>query len=67
MTLYKEVTEMPHCGNCGKLLAPGVHQVTAERRGQTIIFCSDKCVTVFDVYKEPKYGKDAIWAESVAR
>lgn len=65
MPRYKEVNEMPHCGSCGKLLAPGVEFQVHERRQQNVIFCSDRCVMVFDTYKEPKYGDDAIWPESV--
>ena len=65
MAIYKEVTEMPHCGTCGKLLAPGVTTFVADRRNKRLIFCSEKCITVFDTYKEPKYGDDAVWAESI--
>jgi len=65
MAIYKEVAEMPHCGSCGKLLVPGMTTFTAERRDHTLVFCSQKCITVFDAYKEPKYGAEAVWAESI--
>jgi ribosomal protein L24E len=63
MAVYKEVNEMPRCGSCGKLLTTGGLEV--ERLEQTLIFCNDRCLEVFDTYKVPKYGNDAVWPESV--
>jgi hypothetical protein len=63
MTVYREVNEMPRCGSCGKLLTSGGIEV--ERRDHRLIFCTDRCVQVFDTYKEPKYGADAIWPASI--
>jgi hypothetical protein len=58
MSMYREVNEMPKCASCGKLLnVPGIR---TERLLRTVEFCSDRCVRVFDSYKEPKYGADAL-------
>jgi ribosomal protein L24E len=65
VTLYREVNEMPRCGSCGKLLTSG--GIEAERREHAILFCSDQCVRVFDTYKEPRYGEQAVWPESLIR
>jgi hypothetical protein len=65
MAIYREVNELPRCGSCGKLLTAGGHE--EERLGQTIIFCSEQCIRVFDTYKAPKYGADAVWPESIVR
>lgn len=63
MTIYREVNEMPRCGSCGKLLTVGGIEV--DRLGHRIVFCSEQCIRVFDTYKAPKYGADAVWPESV--
>ncbi len=63
MAVYREVNELPRCGSCGKLLTHGGPEV--ERLGHTLIFCSDKCIHIFDTYKAPKYGDEAVWPESV--
>jgi ribosomal protein L24E len=63
MTVYREVSEMPRCGSCGKLLTVG--GVEVDRSEQRLVFCSQQCIRVFDTYKAPKYGADAIWPESV--
>lgn len=63
MTIYREVNEMPRCGSCGKLLTVGGTEV--DRLGHRIVFCSEQCIRVFDTYKAPKYGADAVWPESV--
>ena len=65
MTVYREVSELPRCGSCGKLLTVG--GIEQERLGHVIWFCSDQCIRVFDSYKVPKYGADAIWPESLKR
>jgi hypothetical protein len=65
MAIYREVNELPRCGSCGKLLTAG--RLEEERLGRTLAFCSEQCVRVFDSYKEPKYGADAIWPESILR
>ena len=58
MTVYREVNEMPKCASCGKLLP--VDGIRAERLGRPVQFCSDQCVRVFDTYKQPKYGDEAL-------
>jgi len=63
VTVYKEVSELPRCGSCGKLLTVG--GIRAARRGHTLVFCSQQCIRVFDTYKEPKYGAQAVWPESI--
>jgi ribosomal protein L24E len=65
MPVYKEVSELPRCGSCGKLL--GVGGIEVERLGHTVVFCTEKCVQVFDSYKVPKYGEAALWEESIVR
>ncbi len=65
MTIYREVNEMSRCGGCGKLLTVGGLEV--ERLGHTLVFCSPRCIVVFDTYKEPKYGAEAVWPESIVR
>lgn len=61
--LYQEVSELPRCGSCGKLLTKGGLEV--ERLDHRLIFCNDKCLEIFDTYKAPKYGEAAVWPESV--
>ena len=39
----------------------------AERLGHTLVFCSEQCIRVFDTYKAPKYGDEAVWPESTVR
>lgn len=63
MTIYREVNEMPRCGSCGKLLTSGGIEV--ERLGHTLVFCCGRCIEVFDTYKVPKYGDEAVWPQSV--
>lgn len=63
MTVYREVSELPRCGSCGKLLT--VEALEADRLGYRIAFCSEQCIRVFDTYKVPKYGDEAVWPESV--
>lgn len=63
MPTYKEVSELPRCGSCGKLVTVG--GIPVERLDRTIVFCSEKCIEVFDTYKVPKYGAEAVWAEAV--
>jgi hypothetical protein len=63
MTVYREVSELPRCGSCGKLLTTG--GTVEERMGRRIVFCGDRCIRVFDTYKAPKYGEEAVWPESV--
>jgi hypothetical protein len=65
MPVYREVSELPRCGSCGKLLTVG--GIQEERLGHTLVFCSPQCIRVFDTYKAPKYGEAAIWPESVVR
>ena len=65
MSVYREVSELPRCGSCGKLLTVGGLEV--DRLGKVVVFCDDRCVRVFDTYKVPKYGDEAIWPESVVR
>lgn len=65
MAVYREVSELPRCGSCGKLLTVGGLEV--ERLGHTVAFCSEQCIRVFDTYKVPKYGEAALWRESVVR
>lgn len=65
MPVYREVNELPRCGSCGKLLT--ANRLEEERLGRTIAFCSEPCVRVFDTYKAPKYGADAVWPESIVR
>jgi hypothetical protein len=63
VTTYREVNEMPRCGSCGKLLTVGGLE---EQRGEhRIVFCSQRCIVVFDTYKQPKYGDEAVWRESI--
>jgi hypothetical protein len=61
--LYQEVSELPRCGSCGKLLTKG--GLEADRLDHRLIFCDDKCLEIFDTYKAPKYGEAAVWPESV--
>jgi len=56
--MYREVNEMPKCASCGKLL--NVDGIPAQRLGRDVMFCSERCVEVFDTYKEPKYGTAAL-------
>jgi hypothetical protein len=53
MAMYREVNEMPHCANCG-VLVPAA-ELVRERRGFQLVFCSAKCVEVYDRYKFPRY------------
>lgn len=63
MAVYKEVNELPRCGSCGKLLT--ANGLTAERLGHVVWFCSEQCISVFDTYKAPKYGGQALWPEAI--
>jgi hypothetical protein len=65
VSIYREVNEMPRCGSCGKLLSTGGQ--IEERLGHRIVFCGQQCIRVFDTYKAPKYGEEAVWPESIAR
>jgi hypothetical protein len=65
MPIYREVSELPRCGSCGKLLTVG--GIEEERFGHTVVFCSHQWIRVFDTYKAPKYGEEAVWPESVVR
>ena len=65
MTVYREVSELPRCGSCGKLLTVG--GLVEERLGYRVVFCSPQCVRVFDTDKAPKFGEEAVWPESIAR
>ncbi len=65
MPVYREVSELPHCGSCGKLVSVG--GIRVERLGHTLVFCSEKCIQVFDTYKVLKYGEAALWEESIVR
>lgn len=65
MAVYREVSELPRCGSCGKLLTVG--GIEEERFGRVLVFCSPQCIRVFDTYKAPKYGEAAVWSESVVR
>jgi hypothetical protein len=56
--MYREVNEMPKCASCGKLL--NVDGIEASRLDRRVMFCSERCVEVFDTYKEPKYGSAAL-------
>lgn len=56
--MYREVNEMPRCGACGKLL--NIDGPTATRQGREVMFCNERCLHIFDTYKEPKYGQAAL-------
>ena len=56
--MYPEVSEMPKCGSCGKLLNVG--GIEAVRLERPVMFCSERCIEVFDTDKEPKYGSAAL-------
>ena len=49
-----EVYERPHCAACGQLFT--WEQVTKEREGRKLSFCSTNCVKIFDNYLLPTYG-----------
>lgn len=51
--MYREVNEMPHCANCGVLVP--AEEVVRERRGFQLVFCSPKCIEIYDRYKYPRY------------
>jgi hypothetical protein len=51
--MYREVNEMPHCANCG-VLVPAA-EVVCERRGFQLVFCSLRCIEVYDRYTYPRY------------
>jgi len=57
--VYREVNEMPKCVCCG-ILVPCA-EIHAERRGVDLVFCSERCIRIFDEYKLPKYGNEALW------
>lgn len=63
MAVYQEVSEMPRCGSCGKLLTMG--GLETERFEHTMIFCNANCLEIFDSYQAPKYGAAAVWPESI--
>ncbi|MFQ5426737.1 MAG: hypothetical protein ACE5EV_06630 [Gaiellales bacterium] len=65
MAIYHEVSELPRCGSCGKLLTAA--RIEEERLDHTLVFCSRQCVRIFDTYRLPKYGREALWDESVVR
>jgi hypothetical protein len=65
MAIYREVSELPRCGSCGKLLTVG--GIEQDRLDHRLVFCSEQCIRVFDTYKAPKYGAAAVWPESVVR
>ena len=44
-----EVYERPHCAACGQLFT--WEQVTEEREGHKLRFCSTNCVKIFDNYR----------------
>jgi hypothetical protein len=51
---YREVHEMPRCAACG-ILVP-CDEVRRERHGAELVFCSDRCVRLYDEYVFPTYG-----------
>lgn len=55
--MYREVSEMPKCACCG-ILVP-CKEVVAERQGRGLVFCSERCIRIYDSYKYPKYGVPA--------
>ena len=53
--MYREVDEMPKCATCG-ILVP-CSEVLAVRHEEELVFCSVRCVAIYDEYKFPKYGR----------
>ncbi|MEQ9259518.1 MAG: hypothetical protein RIG84_10495 [Roseovarius sp.] len=49
-----EVYERPHCATCGQLFTWS--QVTEEKEGRKLRFCSTNCAKIFSDYLIPTYG-----------
>ncbi len=56
--MYREVDEMPKCETCG-ILVP-CNEVTVRRHEVELVFCSDRCVVIYDEYKFPKYRTEIL-------
>jgi hypothetical protein len=59
--MYREVDEMPKCATCG-ILVP-CQEVYARRHEIELIFCSERCVRIYDEYKFPKYRDEILAAQ----
>jgi hypothetical protein len=56
--MYREVNEMPKCACCG-ILVPCA-EIHAERHGVDLVFCSERCIRIYDEYKFPKYRDEIL-------
>lgn len=54
--MYREVTDMPKCANCG-ILVPTA-EVRFEHHGAQLYACSARCIEVYDRYKFPRYESE---------
>jgi hypothetical protein len=61
--MYREVNEMPKCACCGILVPCAV--VHTERHGVDLVFCSERCIRIYDEYKFPKYRDEILAGLSV--
>ena len=59
--MYREVDEMPKCATCG-ILVP-CQEVRKERHETELVFCSERCVRIYDEYKFPKYADEILAAQ----
>ncbi len=55
---------MPKCSSCG-ILVPCA-EVHAERHGSDLVFCSERCIRIYDEYKFPKYREEILKAAGKA-
>jgi hypothetical protein len=59
--MYREVSEMPKCANCG-ILVP-CSEVLFEHHGARLIACSERCIRIYDEYKFRRYREQILAVE----
>jgi hypothetical protein len=63
--MYREVTDMPKCVNCG-ILIPCSERIF-EHHGRRLYACSARCERIYAEYKYPRYQEEIRALESEGR
>lgn len=63
--MYRSVSDMPKCANCGILMPAGERRF--EHHGEVLLMCSPRCERVYDEYTFPRYRKEILAREPVTR
>ena len=51
--MYREVSEMPKCANCGILIPRGERRFA--HHGVDLLTCSERCERIYDTYTFPRH------------